>query len=50
MVYRMVVKDSIEEKMLVLQEKKKALLENLIASDAKAFKNTEKEDIVTDNF
>lgn len=46
MVYRMVVKDSIEEKMLVLQEKKKALVENLIASDAKAFKNLEKEDIL----
>jgi non-specific serine/threonine protein kinase len=46
MVYRMVVKDSIEEKMLVLQEKKKALVENLVASDAKAFKNLKKEDIL----
>lgn len=46
MVYRMVVKDSIEEKMLALQEKKKALVENLVASDAKAFKNLKKEDIL----
>ena len=46
MVYRMVVKDSIEEKMLELQEKKKALVENLIASDAQAFKNLKKEDIL----
>jgi non-specific serine/threonine protein kinase len=46
MVYRMVVKDSIEEKMLVLQEKKKALVENLVASDAQAFKKLKKEDIL----
>jgi superfamily II DNA or RNA helicase len=46
MVYRMVVKDSIEEKMLDLQERKKALVENLVASDAKAFKNLKKEDIL----
>jgi len=46
MVYRMVVKDSIEEKMLELQERKKALVENLIASDARAFKKLEKEDIL----
>jgi superfamily II DNA or RNA helicase len=46
MVYRMVVKESIEEKMLVLQERKKALVENLVASDVKAFKNLKKEDIL----
>jgi len=46
MVYRMVVKDSIEEKMLELQERKKALVENLIASDAKSFKKLKKEDIL----
>jgi superfamily II DNA or RNA helicase len=46
MVYRMVVKDSIEEKMLELQEKKKALVENLVTSDAQAFKNLKKEDIL----
>ncbi len=46
MVYRMVVKDSIEEKMLELQERKKALVENLVASDAQAFKKLKKEDIL----
>ena len=46
MVYRMVVKDSIEEKMLELQERKKALVENLVASDVQAFKNLKKEDIL----
>ncbi|UCH93024.1 MAG: DEAD/DEAH box helicase [Candidatus Aminicenantes bacterium] len=46
MVYRMVVKESIEEKMLALQERKKVLVENLIASDAQAFKNLKKEDIL----
>jgi superfamily II DNA or RNA helicase len=45
-VYRMVVEDSIEEKMLQLQEEKKALVENLIASDAKTFKNLKKEEIL----
>jgi non-specific serine/threonine protein kinase len=46
LVYRMVMKGSIEEKMLQLQEEKRALVENLIASDAKTFKNLKKEDII----
>ena len=46
MVYRLVVEGSIEEKMLALQERKKALVENLIASDVRAFKNLKKEDIL----
>lgn len=45
-VYRMVLADSIEEKMLKLQEQKKALVEDLIASDAKMFKNLSKADIL----
>ncbi|MCP5104259.1 MAG: DEAD/DEAH box helicase, partial [bacterium] len=45
-VYRMVVEDSIEEKMLELQEEKKALVENLITSDTKTFKSLKKEDIL----
>lgn len=46
LVYRMVMSDSIEEKMLQLQEEKKALVENLITSDAKTFKNLKKDDIL----
>jgi len=45
-VYRMVMADSIEEKMLRLQEQKKALVDNLITSDTKSFKNLSKEDIL----
>jgi non-specific serine/threonine protein kinase len=44
--YRMVMEDSIEEKMLQLQEDKKALVENLITSDSKTFKNLKKKDIL----
>jgi hypothetical protein len=47
LVYRMVVKESIEEKMLELQERKKTLVENLIASDTQAFKNLGKEDLLS---
>jgi superfamily II DNA or RNA helicase len=46
MVYRMVMKDSIEQKMLELQERKKTLVDNLITSDANTFKNLRKEDIL----
>jgi len=45
-VYRMVVEGSIEEKMLELQEEKRALVENLITSDAGTFKKLKKEDIL----
>ncbi len=45
-VYRMVVEDSIEEKMLELQNQKKELVENLITADAKIFKNLGKEEII----
>ncbi|MCP4151202.1 MAG: DEAD/DEAH box helicase [bacterium] len=46
LVYRMVVEGSIEEKMLQLQESKRELVENLIVSDTKTFKNLKKEDIL----
>ncbi len=46
MAYRMVVADTIEQKMLELQERKKALVEDLIASDSQAFKDLKKEDIL----
>jgi SNF2 family DNA or RNA helicase len=45
-VYRMVVKNTIEEKMLELQEQKKELVEKLITSETKAFKNLTKDDII----
>jgi SNF2 family DNA or RNA helicase len=47
LVYRMVMENSIEEKMLELQEAKTALVENLITSDAGTFKNLKKEDILS---
>ena len=47
LVYRMVMEGSIEEKMLQLQEEKRNLVENLITSDAKTFKNLKKEDILS---
>lgn len=45
-VYRMVMANSIEEKMLELQEQKKALVEDLITSDTRAFKDLSKADIL----
>jgi SNF2 family DNA or RNA helicase len=45
-VYRLVVKDTIEEKMLKLQEQKRDLVEKLITSETKAFKNLSKDDIM----
>jgi len=45
-VYRMVVKDSIEEKMLLLQEQKKKLVEQLISTESGGFKNLGREDIM----
>lgn len=46
MAYRMVVEGTIEEKMLELQNRKKALVENLITPDKATFKNLAKEDIL----
>jgi superfamily II DNA or RNA helicase len=46
MAYRMVVADTIEQGMLELQERKKALVEDLIASDSQSFKDLKKEDIL----
>lgn len=47
MAYRMVIQDSIEEKMIQLQEKKKTLMEDLIVSDSESFKNLSKEEILS---
>jgi SNF2 family DNA or RNA helicase len=46
-VYRMVVKDTIEEKMLKLQDRKKELVDSLITSEAKVFKDLTREDIMS---
>jgi len=45
-VYRLVVKNTIEEKMLALQEQKRELMDKLITSETKSFKNLSKEDIL----
>nr|NIM12656.1 serine/threonine protein kinase [Candidatus Aminicenantes bacterium]NIM79369.1 serine/threonine protein kinase [Candidatus Aminicenantes bacterium]NIN18646.1 serine/threonine protein kinase [Candidatus Aminicenantes bacterium]NIN42535.1 serine/threonine protein kinase [Candidatus Aminicenantes bacterium]NIN85301.1 serine/threonine protein kinase [Candidatus Aminicenantes bacterium] len=44
--YRMVVKDTIEEKMLKLQDQKKALVDRLITSETTVFKDLTREDIM----
>lgn len=46
MVYRLVAKDTVEEKILLLQEKKKALAEAVVSSGAKALQIT-KEDLLS---
>nr|WP_320016940.1 DEAD/DEAH box helicase [uncultured Desulfobacter sp.] len=43
--YRLIARDSIEEKILMLQEKKKELFDSLIASDNASIKQMEEEDI-----
>ncbi|MFW6138059.1 MAG: SNF2-related protein [Spirochaetota bacterium] len=44
--YRMIVRDTIEEKILKLQAKKKKLVNDLVAEDAGLFKSLRKEDIM----
>lgn len=43
--YKMIVRDSVEEKILELQERKKSLITNLIATDAGLFKHLTVEEI-----
>ncbi|HKL82987.1 MAG TPA: DEAD/DEAH box helicase [Desulfobacter sp.] len=43
--YRLIARNTIEEKILMLQEKKKALFDSLIASDNASIKQMEEEDI-----
>jgi non-specific serine/threonine protein kinase len=45
-VYRMVIKNSIEEKMVKLQEQKKNLVDDIISTDSKSFKNLTKNEII----
>jgi len=44
-VYKLIVRDSVEEKILQLQEKKKALVEQLITTESSFFKNLTPEDV-----
>ncbi len=44
-VYKLITKDTVEEKILALQEKKKALSESIISTDAAFFKTLTKKDI-----
>ena len=44
--YKLIVKDTIEEKILMLQEKKKKLVEDIITEESSFFKSLRKEDII----
>jgi SNF2 family DNA or RNA helicase len=44
--YKMIVKNTVEEKILELQEKKKELVENIITADSSFYKSLTKKDIV----
>ena len=45
-VYKLIVKDSIEEKILILQDKKKKLVSDLITEESGLFKSLTREDIL----
>ncbi len=45
-VYKMVLENTIEEKMLKLQEKKKDLFENIITTDSRSFKDLSKKELL----
>ncbi len=44
-IYKLIARDTVEEKILQLQEKKKSLVEQLITSDSSFFKDISREDI-----
>jgi len=44
--YKMIVRDSVEEKILALQEKKKRLVEDIVTTEATFFKSLSKDDIM----
>lgn len=44
-VYKLITRDSVEEKILLLQEKKKALVEQLITTESSFFKNITTQDV-----
>jgi len=45
-VYRMITQDTVEEKVLQLQERKRRLMEELIGAEAGAFKSLSREDVL----
>jgi len=45
--YKLITKDSVEEKILKLQEQKKSLVKNLITTEGSFFKSLGKEDIIS---
>jgi non-specific serine/threonine protein kinase len=44
-VFRMITKDSVEEKILQLQQRKKKLVDNLITTDSRIFKSLTRDDV-----
>jgi len=46
-VYKIIARDTVEEKILQLQEKKRALVKSIIATEASFFKSLTKEDVKT---
>ena len=46
-VYKIITRDTVEEKILQLQEKKRALVKNLIATESNFFKSLTKDDVKT---
>lgn len=44
-VYRLITRDSVEEKMLQLQERKKQLVSDLVSTDADVFKSLSRDDV-----
>ncbi len=44
-VYKLIVRDSVEEKILQLQERKRNLVDQLIATDSSFFKSLSTEDV-----
>jgi superfamily II DNA or RNA helicase len=45
--YRLITKGTVEEKMLALQERKRKLVEDVVAAESGVFKNLKKEDILS---
>jgi len=45
--YRLITRDTVEEKILQLQEKKRALVKNIIATESSFFKSLTKDDVKT---
>jgi non-specific serine/threonine protein kinase len=44
-IYKIITRDTVEEKILQLQDKKRALVKNLIATEASFFKSLTRDDV-----